>query len=80
MPSSTKTTASAAKPPPKIQPAASHVQSSAPPADVQVAAFQAWLDPKDRLIHELATQMLKTRYTPQRSNKWQEWLKSGTKH
>jgi hypothetical protein len=40
------------------------------------AAFLASLEPKDRLIHELAIKMLKTRYTPERSNKWGEWLRS----
>ena len=37
-------------------------------------AFFASLSPKDRLIHELATKMLRTRYTPERSNAWQQWL------
>lgn len=45
-------------------------------ANPEVAAFFAALEPKDRLIHELAAQMLKTRYTPQRSNKWAEWKKA----
>jgi hypothetical protein len=47
------------------------MSSSTPTAEV--AAFRAWLEPKDRLIHDLAAQMLKTRYTPQRSNKWKEY-------
>lgn len=41
--------------------------------DPEVRAFKAQLEPKDRLIHELAGTMLKTRYTPQRSNAWKEW-------
>lgn len=50
--------------------------SDTPTPDAEIAAFQAWLSPKDRLIHELAVKMLKTRYTPQRSNAWLAWKKS----
>jgi hypothetical protein len=32
--------------------------------------FYDWLSPKDKLIHDLAVKMLKTRYTPERSNAW----------
>ena len=39
------------------------------------AAFFASLSPKDQLIHTLAVQMLKTRYTPERSNAWAAWMK-----
>lgn len=39
------------------------------------AAFFASLSPKDQLIHTLATKMLKTRYTPERSNAWASWSK-----
>ncbi len=39
------------------------------------AAFYAWLSPKDRIIHDLAVKMLKTRYTPERSNAWAAWQK-----
>jgi len=38
------------------------------PIEPQVVAFYASLSPKDRLVHELATTMLKTRYNPKRSN------------
>jgi hypothetical protein len=41
--------------------------------DPAVRAFYDQLSPKDQLIHTLATQMLKTRYTPQRSNAWNQW-------
>ncbi len=41
----------------------------------QKEAFFASLSPKDQLIHTLATQMLKTRYTPERSNAWAAWMK-----
>lgn len=37
-------------------------------------AFKASLDPKDRIIHELATTMLKTRYDPRRSNAYRSFL------
>jgi hypothetical protein len=40
------------------------------------AAFLASLEPKDLLIHELAVKMLKTRYTPERTNSWAAWKKS----
>jgi hypothetical protein len=33
-----------------------------------LAAFTASLSPKDRIIHDLAAKMLKTRYDPKRSN------------
>lgn len=36
-------------------------------------AFRASLDDKDRLIHDLAVRMLKTRYTPERTNAWSAW-------
>ncbi len=57
------------------------MSSSTPPtaksleeaADPEVRAFYEQLSPKDKLIHTLATQMLKTRYTPQRSNAWIQW-------
>jgi hypothetical protein len=39
------------------------------------AAFLAWLSPKDRIIHDLAVKMLKTRYIPERSNAWIAWQK-----
>lgn len=39
------------------------------------AAFFASLSPKDQLIHTLAVEMLKTRYTPERSNAWAAWMK-----
>jgi hypothetical protein len=41
--------------------------------DPTIRAFYSQLSPKDQLIHNLATQMLKTRYTPQRSNAWIQW-------
>ena len=37
-------------------------------------AFKAAMDPKDRIIHELATTMLKTRYDPRRSNAYRSFL------
>jgi hypothetical protein len=37
-------------------------------------AFKASLDPKDRIIHELAATMLKTRYDPRRSNAYRSFL------
>jgi hypothetical protein len=37
-------------------------------------AFKASLDPKDRIIHELAAAMLKTRYDPRRSNAYRSFL------
>jgi hypothetical protein len=39
-------------------------------------AFLEWLSPKDRIVHDLAVKMLKTRYTPERSNAWIAWQKS----
>lgn len=36
----------------------------------ELKAFLASLDSKDRIIHDLATTMLKTRYTPEKSNAW----------
>jgi hypothetical protein len=38
-------------------------------------AFYTSLSPKDRVVHDLAIRMLKTRYTPERTNAWAEWLK-----
>jgi hypothetical protein len=49
-----------------------------PAVEDKRAAFQAWLQPKDRIIHDLAVKMLKTRYTPERSNAWIAWQKSLT--
>ena len=40
-----------------------------------VDEFYASLSPKDRLIHELAVKMLKTRYNPVRTNAYLEFLK-----
>jgi hypothetical protein len=40
-----------------------------------VDEFYASLSPKDRLIHELAVKMLKTRYDPVRTNAYLEFLK-----
>jgi hypothetical protein len=34
----------------------------------QVEDFKASLSPKDKIIHELAATMLKTRYDPKRTN------------
>ena len=45
----------------------------------EVRAFFSDLSPKDQLIHNLAVQMLKTRYTPQRSNAWAQWKKQQKK-
>jgi len=42
-------------------------------------AFQKALSPKDRVIHDLAVKMLKTRYTPERSNAWAKWAASQKK-
>jgi len=42
----------------------------------ELRAFQASLDPKDRIIHDLATTMLKTRYTPEKSNAWIAYQKA----
>ncbi len=39
-------------------------------------AFYEWLPEKDKLIHTLARQMLKTRYDPKRSNAYQVWKKT----
>jgi hypothetical protein len=36
----------------------------------ELKAFLASLDSKDRIIHDLAVAMLKTRYTPEKSNAW----------
>jgi hypothetical protein len=44
----------------------------------EIAAFLAWLPPKDRIVHDLAVQMLKSRYTPERSNAWIRWKRSLT--
>jgi hypothetical protein len=38
------------------------------PSSTQIAEFYASLSPKDKLIHDLAAKMLKTRYDPVRSN------------
>jgi hypothetical protein len=50
-----------------------------PTNDTDIQAFMAWLSPKDRLIHELAATMLKTRYTPHRSNAWIAFQKEAKK-
>ena len=42
----------------------------------ELRAFLASLDPKDRIIHDLATSMLKTRYTPEKSNAWIAYQKT----
>ena len=42
----------------------------------ELRAFMASLDPKDRIIHNLATSMLKTRYTPEKSNAWIAYQKA----
>ena len=42
----------------------------------ELRAFLASLDPKDRIIHDLATSMLKTRYTPEKSNAWIAYQKA----
>jgi hypothetical protein len=36
-------------------------------------AFYAAMEPKDRIIHELAAAMLKTRYNPRRSNAYRSY-------
>jgi len=46
-------------------------------ADPNIAAFFASLSPKDRIIHELATTMLGTRYDPKRSNAYLAFMKNG---
>lgn len=53
------------------------MQSSTEPATKR-DAFIASLSPKDRLIHELAVKMLRTRYTPERSNAWAAWMAKQT--
>jgi hypothetical protein len=43
--------------------------SSTPPETKNLLdSFYKSLDPKDKIIHELAAKMLKTRYDPRRSN------------
>jgi hypothetical protein len=39
-----------------------------------IDAFKASMDAKDRLIHELAEKMLKTRYSVERSNGFKKFL------
>jgi len=41
--------------------------------DAKIAEFKASLSPKDRIVHELAATMLKTRYDPKRSNAYLKW-------
>lgn len=53
--------------------------SSDPKVNVERQKFYDWLSPKDKLIHDLAVQMLKTRYTPERSNAWKAWKASLSK-
>lgn len=36
------------------------------------------LEPKDKIIHDLAVKMLKTRYTPEQTNAWSKWMKTKT--
>jgi hypothetical protein len=43
--------------------------------ETKIAAFKASLSPKDRIIHELAAAMLKTRYDPKRTNAYLRFLK-----
>ena len=40
-----------------------------------VEEYIASLSPKDRIIHDLAAKMLKTRYDPKRTNGYQQFLK-----
>jgi hypothetical protein len=47
--------------------------------DPEVRAFYEQLSPKDKLIHDLAVQMLKTRYIPQRSTAWTQWKSKALK-
>jgi hypothetical protein len=47
--------------------------------DPNIAAFFASLSPKDRIIHDLATKMLGTRYDPKRSNAYLAFMKGGSK-
>jgi len=54
--------------------------SDSTPTAETMAAFRASLDDKDRTIHDLAVKMLKTRYTPWRSNAWIQWQKKQTTH
>ncbi len=52
------------------------------PKDVvsaQLTAFRASLDDKDRLIHDLAARMLKTRYTPERTNAYAAFAAAAAK-
>jgi hypothetical protein len=45
------------------------------PTPTELAEFRASLDEKDRVIHDLAISMLKTRYQPERTNAWIRWIK-----
>lgn len=45
----------------------------------QLTAFRASLDAKDRIIHDLATRMLKTRYTPERTNAYSAFVAAAAK-
>ena len=40
-----------------------------------VSQFIESLEPTDRIIHNLAEKMLKTRYDPRRTNAYNVWLK-----
>ena len=42
--------------------------------EAKIAAFIASLSPKDRIIHDLAAKMLKTRYDPKRTNAYLKWV------
>jgi hypothetical protein len=46
------------------------------PSPKELADFRASLAPKDIIIHDLAIKMLKSRYTPERTNAWIRWKRA----
>jgi len=46
------------------------------PSPKELADFRASLSPKDVIIHDLAVSMLKSRYTPERTNAWARWKRA----
>ena len=42
----------------------------------KIEAFKKSLNEKERVVHELAAAMLKTRYDPKRLTIYKEWLKT----
>lgn len=48
--------------------------------EAQLAAFQSWMSPKEKITHDLARKMLGSSYVPKKSHLYKKYLDSINEH